>query len=153
VFLQSSAHETCIFVVCAVGPQLPLPRRDRPCGDRSARSLGGGEFVERVLQRWLVNSPSNLLRDPQRRAAVTALSGRIYLTVGDVDEFDLYSPTIKFSHELTAAGIDHELVITHGGHLTHAQEQMSAIERFCLSKLESARSDSSHATSRDTTRS
>lgn len=98
-----------------------------------------GAFVDRVLQRWLANSPSTLLRDPQRVAALKALSGHIYLTVGDVDEFDLYPPTVKFSQELTAAGIEHELVITHGGHLTHAREQMAAIARFCASKLEAAR--------------
>jgi len=75
------------------------------------------------MRRWVANSPSTLLRDPQR---AQALSG------------GLYPPTVKFSQELDDAGIAHELVIAHGGH-ANQQERMAAIGRSCASKLATAR--------------
>lgn len=97
-----------------------------------------GAIVEGVMQRWFANNPSTWLRDPKRVAALLPFSGKIYLTVGDTDEFDLHAPTVKFSQQLTAAGIANELVVTHGGHVTHAREQLAAIVQFCKSKLEAA---------------
>lgn len=97
-----------------------------------------GRYIDSVLQRWIANSPAALLRDPRRAAAVRPFSGYIYLTVGDLDEFDLHAPTVKFSQQLNAAGIAHELVITHGGH-GNLTQRMSAVGRFCASKLAAAR--------------
>jgi S-formylglutathione hydrolase FrmB len=98
-----------------------------------------GQVVDRVLQRWLANSPATWLGDPKRVAAMTPFSGHIYLTVGDTDEFDLHDPTVKFSQELTAVGIQNELVVTHGGHVTHVIDQMAAAAAFCVAKLDPAR--------------
>jgi pimeloyl-ACP methyl ester carboxylesterase len=97
-----------------------------------------GDRVDSVLARWLANSPTTWVRDPGRVAAFKPLSGHIYLTVGETDEFDLLPPTEAFSKTLTAAGIANELVITPGGHGVHAQH-MAAIARFCAAKLAPAK--------------
>jgi predicted esterase len=65
------------------------------------------------------------------------LSGHIYLTVGERDEFDLRPPTVAFSKALAAAGIDNELVVSSGGHDDTA-EHMAAIVKFLAAKLEPA---------------
>jgi enterochelin esterase-like enzyme len=96
-----------------------------------------GALVERVWQRWLANSPRSWLRDPARVAAIAPLSGHIYLTVGERDEFDLRPPTVAFSEALTAAGIGHELVVSPGGHDGIAGH-MAAIVKFLAAKLEPA---------------
>ena len=96
-----------------------------------------GALVERVWQRWLANSPRSWLRDPARVAAIAPLSGHIYLTVGESDEFDLRPPTVAFSKALTAAGIGNELVVSAGGHDGTA-EHMAAIVKFLAAKLEPA---------------
>jgi S-formylglutathione hydrolase FrmB len=96
-----------------------------------------GALVEQVWQRWLANSPRSWLRDPARVAAIAPLSGHIYLTVGEHDEFDLAPPTVSFSKALTAAGIDNELVVSSGGHASTA-EHMAAIAKFLEAKLEPA---------------
>jgi len=98
-----------------------------------------GAIVDAVLQRWLPNTPATWLRDPQRVAALKPFSDHIYLTVGDADEFGLHDPTVAFSHELDAAGIRNQLVLTHGGHLTHLDEQTKATVQFCTSHLDAAR--------------
>lgn len=96
-----------------------------------------GALVERVWQRWLANSPRSWLRDPARVAALAPLSGHIYLTVGESDEFDLRPPTVAFSEALTAVGIGNELVLSPGGHDGIA-EHMAAIVKFLAAKLEPA---------------
>lgn len=96
-----------------------------------------GALVERVWQRWLANSPRSWLRDPARVATLAPLSGHIYLTVGESDEFDLRPPTVAFSEALTAAGIGNELVVSAGGHDGIA-EHMAAIVKFLAAKLEPA---------------
>ena len=96
-----------------------------------------GALVERVWQRWLANSPRSWLRDPARVAEIAPLSGHIYLTVGESDEFDLRPPTVAFSKALTAAGIGNELVVSSGGHDGTA-EHMAAIVKFLAAKLEPA---------------
>jgi S-formylglutathione hydrolase FrmB len=96
-----------------------------------------GTLVERVWQRWLASSPRSWLRDPARVAAIAPLSGHIYLTVGESDEFDLRPPTVAFSQALTAAGIGNELVVSSGGHDGTA-EHMAAIVKFLAAKLEPA---------------
>src|SRR5512138_172932 len=96
-----------------------------------------GALVERVWQRWLANSPRSWLSDPARVAAIAPLSGRIYLTVGESDEFDLRPPTVAFSKALTAAGIGNELVVSPGGHASTA-EHMAAIVKFMAAQLEPA---------------
>lgn len=98
-----------------------------------------GVLVDGVVQRWLAHSPSTWLRDPARVAKLAPLSGDIYLTVGDSDDFDLYAPTVKFSQQLTAVGIANQLVVTHGGHVTHARDQLMAVVAFCRSRLEAAK--------------
>jgi len=98
-----------------------------------------GGLVDKVVKRWLAHSPSTWLRDPARVAAFAPFSNNIYLTVGDTDEFGLHRPTVKFSQQLTAAGIANQLVVTHGGHFTNANAQRAAAVEFCRSKLAAAR--------------
>jgi S-formylglutathione hydrolase FrmB len=98
-----------------------------------------GGLVDGVVRRWLAHNPSTWLRDPARVAQLAPFSGNIYLTVGDRDDFDLHAPTVKFSQELTAVGIANQLVMTHGGHFTHARDQLVAIVAFCRSRLDAAR--------------
>jgi S-formylglutathione hydrolase FrmB len=112
-------------------PSTAPPGYDWPFDD-------AGRRVDSVLARWLANSPTMWVRDPGRVAAFKPLSGHIYLTVGETDEFDLLPPTEAFSKTLTAAGIANELVITPGGHGVHA-EHMAAIAKFCAVKLEPAK--------------
>ncbi len=96
-----------------------------------------GALVDPVWQRWLAHSPRAWLRDPARVSAIAPLSGHIYLTVGERDEFDLYPPTVSFSKALTAAGISNELAISAGDHDNKA-EHMAAIAKFLTSRLEPA---------------
>jgi S-formylglutathione hydrolase FrmB len=98
-----------------------------------------GAIIDDVAARWLVNTPGEILKDPKRLAAAKVLSGRVYLTVGDTDEFGLHDPTVAFSGELTAAGIVNQIVITHGGHITHLADQLMGAMAFCASKLEPAK--------------
>jgi S-formylglutathione hydrolase FrmB len=112
-------------------PSTAPPGYDWPFDD-------AGRQVDSVLARWLANSPTTWVRDPGRVAAFKPLSGHIYLTVGETDEFDLRLPTEAFSKTLTTAGIANELVITPGGHGAQA-EHMAAIATFCAAKLEPAR--------------
>jgi pimeloyl-ACP methyl ester carboxylesterase len=114
--------------------------------DWSPRQGGGydwpfdesGGVVDGVMARWLAQSPTTWVRDPQRVGALKVFSGHIYLTVGDHDEFDLRTPTEAFSKTLTEAGIANELVVVPGGHGGHAP-RIAAIARFCAAKLEPAK--------------
>ena len=101
----------------ARGPPIVAPGRHR-LRARTATAHRAGVLVDGVLQRWLAHSPSTWLRDPARVATFAPLSGNIYLTVGDSDDFDLAAPTVTFSQQLTAVGIANQLVMTHGGHST-----------------------------------
>ena len=96
-----------------------------------------GALVDRVWQRWLANAPRSWLRNPARVASLAPLSGKIYLTVGERDEFELRPPTVGFSEALTAAGIANELVVTSGDH-DSTVEHMAAIVKFLAATLEPA---------------
>lgn len=98
-----------------------------------------GALVAEVMQRWLAHSPREWLRDPARLSEIAALSGNILLAVGERDEFDLFAPTMAFSKALTAAGIDHELMVSSGDHASTV-EHMAQISTFLMSRLESAAS-------------
>jgi len=98
-----------------------------------------GVLVDKVAKRWLANTPAVMLRDAKRLAAFKPLSGSIYITVGDADEFGLHDPAVAFSKELAEAGMTNELVITHGGHITHAIDQLGAAARFCIAHLSPAK--------------
>jgi len=97
-----------------------------------------GVIVDSVMKRWLAQSPATWLKDPKRVASFKKFSGKILLAVGDTDEFDLKEPTEAFSHELTAAGIENQLLVAHGGHGSTEGEPMQAISKFLLEQLDHA---------------
>jgi pimeloyl-ACP methyl ester carboxylesterase len=114
--------------------------------DWSPRQTGGYDWpfdesdrvVDSVMARWIAQSPTTWVRDPERVGGLKIFSGHIYLTVGDHDEFDLRLPTEAFSKTLTEAGIANELVVVPGGHGGHAT-RIAAIAKFCAAKLEPAK--------------
>lgn len=110
----------------------------RPGGGYDWPFDAAGRIDDRVMARWVAQSPTTWVRDPARVGALKPFSGHIYLTVGDHDEFDLRLPTEAFSKTLTAAGIANELVIVPGGHGGHVT-RLAAIATFCAAKLEPAK--------------
>ncbi len=93
-----------------------------------------GTLIPAVSERWIEHSPARLIQDPARAAALAeAFDDRIFITVGDADEFDLHPPAVKFSAELTRAGIGHQLVVTRGSHVDDALP--AATLRFALTTL------------------
>ncbi len=99
---------------------------------------GAGAIIDGVMKRWLEQSPATWLKDPKRVASLKRFSGKILLAVGDTDEFDLKEPTEAFSHELTAVGIDNQLLVAHGGHGSTEGEPMRAMSKFLLEQLDHA---------------
>jgi S-formylglutathione hydrolase FrmB len=95
-----------------------------------------GRVDEPVLARWIAESPAGLLAIPSIAERTRRdLSGRIYLTVGTNDEFDLYEPSRRFSDDLTAHHVDHVFVAAPGeGHATN--DRVAKATRFVIEHLE-----------------
>ena len=90
-----------------------------------------GEIIAEVWQRWLKQSPSELIKDPViLNAARERLSGKIYLAAGTADDFDLFAPTKLFSEELLAAGVNNRFVPdgeNHGGSIVRKRGMVSFV--------------------------
>ena len=94
-----------------------------------------GRVDEPVLARWVASTPAGLLDVPSIADRTRRdLSGRIYLTVGHRDEFDLYEPSRRFSEELSAHGIEHVFRVTDEGHAT--SDRVANATRFVIERLE-----------------
>ena len=98
--------------------------------------LRSGEIDETVLARWIDKTPRGLIRDPKNIARLKKdLSGRILITVGRNDEFDLFAPAERFAKQLGDAGIETKLVPTDQGH-GDGLERIETCLRFALERLE-----------------
>jgi pimeloyl-ACP methyl ester carboxylesterase len=91
-----------------------------------------GKLDDAVWARWLQESPSTMIESPAILEAARAnLSGRIYVTVAEHDEFELFEPAKRFTGELARAGVEAAFVPTGGGHT----EGVEARERAALEAL------------------
>ncbi|MEW5741173.1 MAG: alpha/beta hydrolase-fold protein [Myxococcota bacterium] len=80
-----------------------------------------GTLVPAVWQRWVAHAPAAMLENPALLANARALAGRLLLTVGSRDEFNLERPTRVFSERLTARGIPHDFEAYDEGHRLSAE--------------------------------
>lgn len=73
--------------------------------------LKTGRIRPTVWRRWLTHSPLRMLDEPLTLASVRQiLDGRIFLSTGRLDEFDLFQPSERFSQRLRELGIRHRFV-------------------------------------------
>jgi len=115
------------------------PAPAAPRGFRYPIDVETGAVDEPVLAQWVAKAPHGLLRDTKLLARVKkALSGRILITVGRRDDFDLFAPAESFAQELSALGVDTRFVPTDHGHDGYL-ERFEATLRFLLEKLDAAR--------------
>jgi S-formylglutathione hydrolase FrmB len=69
-----------------------------------------GERNDAVVAEWTRHSPHRLL------SSAKDLRGKIFVTVGRNDEFDLFAPAERFVKELEQNGLEPTFVPTDGGH-------------------------------------
>jgi enterochelin esterase family protein len=117
-------------------PQAPVP--GRPHGFAWPFNLANGRVDEPVFARWIAETPRGLLDVPAVAERTRRdLSGRIYLTVGTNDEFELYEPSRRFSEALAAHHVEHVFTaVTGEGHARG--DRLNASLRFVIEHLEPA---------------
>ncbi len=97
-----------------------------------------GVVDETALAKWVAKTPHGLVKDPAFvRRVKTDLSGRILVTVGRNDEFELFAPAERFAKELDGLGITTKFVPTDQGHGGH-EERFETALRFALERLDAA---------------
>jgi pimeloyl-ACP methyl ester carboxylesterase len=107
-----------------------------PRGFRLPFDVETGVVNEPVLAQWIAKTPHGMLRDAKMLARVKqSLSGRILITVGRRDEFDLFRPAETFANELQALGVETRFIPTDHGHADHL-ERFEPTLRFLLEKLD-----------------
>jgi len=75
------------------------------------------ELVDDVVEQWHAQSPAGMLEDDAIRARTKAkLDGKMFISVGRNDEFDLFPPAERFHRDLEAYGIQHVWQPTDEGH-------------------------------------
>jgi S-formylglutathione hydrolase FrmB len=95
--------------------------------------LTTGEVRPAIWRAWVAQSPTGLLDDAKRAAAVrSTLSGRIFLTVARGDEFGLFEPSAALSRTLDALSIKHTFAPREGGHGAGEDERLGEALRFAL---------------------
>jgi S-formylglutathione hydrolase FrmB len=95
-----------------------------------------GTANDAVLARWIPKTPHGLVHDEATLARVRRdLSGRILITVGKQDEFDLFAPAEHFANELNALGVATQFVPNDGGHGSY-REYIAAALRFVLERID-----------------
>jgi pimeloyl-ACP methyl ester carboxylesterase len=116
------------------------PDATKPRGLAWPCDLATGKLDELVWRRWLAHSPSVMLTDPAiLEAARTHLGGRIYVTVAEHDEFDLFDPDRRFVEQLVRAGVPATFVPTAGGHTEGVDERERASLDVLLKALDPAK--------------
>ena len=99
-------------------------------------NLENGRAYETVLAKWIAASPRAMLDDEATvQRLKTDLSGRILITVGRGDQFELFAPAEGFAKRLNAAGIDTTFVPTDDGH-ENGMARLEAAVRFALERLD-----------------
>jgi hypothetical protein len=85
--------------------------------------------------RWLDHSPSTLVA----RASAAALAryrDRIFIAVGERDEFGLLPPARRFADQLRARGLRPTFLVDEGaGHFQRSRERLARALRFALERL------------------
>lgn len=83
-----------------------------------------------VYEAWKTESP---MRRPG--PATRRLSGRVFLTAGTKDMFDLYAPTLRFVEDLRAQGSEVAWKPTELDHFGATEERFTPLIRFLLERL------------------
>jgi S-formylglutathione hydrolase FrmB len=112
------------------------PDPSAPHGFRWPIDLTTGDANEQVLAKWVAHTPHGLVRDAAFLARVKKdLTGRIYITCGKSDEFELFGPAEKMAKELESLGVVTRFEPTDGGHGNH-HAQLEAALRFVVERLD-----------------
>ena len=92
---------------------------DSPRGWALPLDPASGALVPTVLAKWREHgSPSSWLDDPARASQIKQdFDGRLCLTVGKNDEFELYPALKGFADKLAKNGVRYELDVADGGHI------------------------------------
>lgn len=99
--------------------------------------LATGRIDDAVWAKWIAQSPTELATRPDILGAARAnLQGRIYITVAEHDEFDLFDPARRFVDKLAAAGLTAMFAPTSGGHVEGVEPRERASVDFLLKALE-----------------
>ncbi|MEM9075242.1 MAG: alpha/beta hydrolase-fold protein, partial [Myxococcota bacterium] len=83
-----------------------------------------------VYEQWRRRSPIVELQQPEGLQRVRQLSGRIVITAGRNDEFDLFAPSESYVDALRAASIDVEWLPTELGHFGETEARFTELLRF-----------------------
>jgi pimeloyl-ACP methyl ester carboxylesterase len=112
------------------------PDSAAPGGFRYPFDVETGQVDETVLAQWVARTPHGFLRDPKALARIKgALSGRILITVGRRDDFELFGPAESFAKELEDLGVETRFLPTDQGHAGYL-ERFEPTFRFLLEKLD-----------------
>lgn len=116
------------------------PRKDgRAFAPAWPFDLDSGIVDDMVLSQWVSKTPHGMLRDPKIALRLKKdLSGRVLITVGKNDEFELFGPAEKFAKELDEAGVKTQLTPTDHGH-GNGLDRIETGIRFALERLDPAK--------------
>jgi S-formylglutathione hydrolase FrmB len=128
------------------------PDASKPRGFAWPCDLASGKLDETVWSKWLAHSPSALITQPAILEAVRVNLGpgagahtqgpapsRVYVTVAQHDEFDLFEPDKRFVDQLVAAGVPATFVPTDGGHTDGVEARQRASIEALLKVLDPAK--------------
>lgn len=97
-----------------------------------------GTRNDAVFAEWVKHTPHGFLSDPAALARIKSdLQGRIFVTVGRADEFDLFAPAERFVEELKRNDLEPTFVPVEGGHGNQNPRLETAL-RFVLDHLDRA---------------
>lgn len=90
----------------------------------------------KVLDEWRAHSPAVMLQRAEvAERARRSLNGRIFITVGTRDEFELRAPAVVFSRQLARLGIEHQMVETPHGHMDGLHDRIRLILQWLVPLL------------------
>ncbi len=111
------------------------PDPTAPRGFRWPADVVSGAIDETVYASWQAHSPFARLHSDAGRAGGAQLSGKLVITAGRTDEFDLFHPTARYVEALTAAGVEVAWLPTDLGHFGGDQDRWGPLARFVLRAL------------------
>lgn len=111
----------------------PDPLAER--GFRWPVDLATGALDREVYARWQGHSLSARVATAEGLEQARALSGRLAITAGRADEFDLFRPSERFTRALGQRGVDVAFYPTDLGHFGSLEPRFEPLVRFLLTKL------------------
>jgi hypothetical protein len=106
-----------------------------PGADGADELIDGNGVRLVVLERWRSVSPFRFVSTSPGQDAARRLSGRMFVTAGKADMFDLFRPSERFVQALQAQKVNVTWVPTELDHFGASNERFRPLVRFVLERL------------------